>query len=152
MTNNFPFPSGEKNASPIDFFDNVFTNHNESVKVNCCHLIGNTYTIEVATCGLGSSCAGSCSGLGASLCPSGDCGGDCAIPFETTNKIEARQLSLATLPATAFKWCSAQCNVWGYKGCCYHPDCREKSESHKKACRFFINYLTGVVIYSAAVS
>ena len=32
------------------------------------------------------------------------------------------------------------------KGYCYHPDCREKSESHKKACRFFINYLTGVVI------
>ena len=41
-------------------------------------------TSEVATCGQGASCAGQCSALGASLCPSGHCTydpGTCDIGF-----------------------------------------------------------------------
>ena len=132
--------SGNTNTTSIDFFDNVFTFLNESVKVNCCH---QNDTLELATCGLGASCAGSCSAVGASLCPSGNCTGGCEMPFEqeTNETTTGRQLA-ATQPSWKFKWCSAQCNVWKHKGCCYNPVCRDKSKSHKKACRWF-NYLTG---------
>ena len=149
--------SGNTNTTSIDFFDNVFTFLNDSVTVNCCH---QNNTIELASCGLGASCAGSCSALGASLCPSGNCTGDCEMPFEeqetnddtaqmpfeeTSDAATRRLRSYATQPATKFKWCSARCNVWRKKGCCYNPVCREKSKSHKRACRWF-NYLTGGII------
>ena len=131
---------GNTNASSVDFFDNVFTFLNESVTVNCCHL---NNTLELATCGLGASCAGTCSALGATLCPSGDCTGDCEIPFEQENEDDKeRKLSTATKPSSAFKWCSSGCNVWRNKGCCYNPVCRKRSASHRRACRWF-NYLTG---------
>ena len=132
---------GNTNASSVDFFDNVFTFLNEPVTVNCCH---QNDTLELATCGLGASCAGSCSAVGASLCPSGNCTGDCAMPFDLheTNETTSSRRSYATKPASKFKWCSARCNVWKHKGCCYNPVCREKSKSHKKACGWF-NYLTG---------
>ena len=138
-----PLTSGNTNASAVDFFDNVFTFFNESVTVNCCH---SNNTIELATCGLGASCAGSCSALGASLCPSGNCTGDCEMPFEQeTNKTEPRRgWSLATLPSSAFRWCSRRCNVWRHKGCCYHPTCRRR---RSRACRW-MNYLTGGIIFS----
>ena len=134
------FSIGSTNASSVDFFDNVFTFLNESVTVNCCHL---NNTLELATCGLGASCAGTCSALGATLCPSGDCTGDCEIPFEQENEDDKeRKLSTATKPSSAFKWCSSGCNVWRNKGCCYNPVCRKRSASHRRACRWF-NYLTG---------
>ena len=137
--------SGNTNASSIDFFDNVFTFFNESVIVNCCRPDN---TVELATCGLGASCAGSCSALGASLCPSGNCSGDCEISFEQeTNQIESRRWSAATLPSSAFQWCSRRCNVWRHKGCCYHPACRQR---RSRACRW-MNYLTGVTISSTAL-
>ena len=128
--------SGNTNVSTVDFYDTVFTFVNKSVKVNCCHPDN---TIELATCGLGASCAGSCSALGASLCPSGNCTGDCEMPFEETNQ---RGRSLATQPSSAFAWCSARCDVWRHKGCCYHPTCRSRRSN---ACRW-MNYLTGIII------
>ena len=87
--------SGNTNSTSVDFFDNVLTFVNQSVTVNCCH---QKNTIELATCGLGASCAGSCSALGASLSPSGNCTGDCEVPFEEgTDETEAqRGRSLAT--------------------------------------------------------
>ena len=107
--------------------------------VNCCHL---NNTVELATCGLGGSCAGSCSALGASLCPSGNCTGDCEMPFEQeaeSSQIDSRQWSAATKPSRAFAWCSSRCNVWSHKGCCYNPICRRR---RPRPCRWF-NYLTG---------
>ena len=120
------------------------TNHKKNVTVYCCHT---NNTIELATCGLGVSCAGNCSALGATLCPSGNCTGDCAYSFEeeeTINTEAESGLSVATQPSWAFKWCSARCNVWKTKGCCYNPVCRDKTSAHKKRCSWF-NYLTGNV-------
>ena len=78
--------------------------------------------------------------MGASLCPSGNCSGNCEMPFEQeTNKIGSRGWSTATLPSSAFAWCSSRCNVWRHKGCCYHPTCRQR---RSRACRW-MNYLTG---------
>ena len=136
------FSAENTNATSIDFFDNVFTFLNESVTVNCCR---SDNTVELATCGLGVSCAGNCSALGASLCPTGNCTGGCDMPFEQqeTYEIESRsRISASTQPSTAFKWCTPKCNVWQRKGCCYNPVCRKRSVSHKRACRWF-NYLTG---------
>ena len=127
--------SGNTNNTSIDFFENAFTFLNESVTVNCCHL---NDTIEFATCGLGASCAGKCSALGASLCPSGNCSGQCEIPFEPETR-ETR--SVSTKPSSAFAWCSARCNVWRHPGCCYNPVCRRK---RKRACRW-MNFLTGAL-------
>ena len=123
--------------------------------VNCCR---SDNTIELATCGLGASCAGSCSALEASLCPSGNCTGDCEMPFEqetnqtetrrgwsaatqpSSNQIEARGYVAATKPSWAFSWCPrAGCPVWRNKGCCYHPTCRDR---RSRACSW-LNYLTG---------
>ena len=65
--------------------------------VNCCHL---NNTIELAACGDGVSCAGSCSALGASLCPSGNCTGDCEIPFgQEDGEIQTRKESSAPTKA-----------------------------------------------------
>ena len=130
------------NATSIDFFDQVFTNHKKNVTVYCCHT---NNTIELATCGLGVSCAGNCSALGATLCPSGNCTGDCAYSFEQEETTEAESgSSVATKPSSAFKWCSHHCDVWTTKGCCYNPVCRDKTSAHKKRCSWF-NYLTGNV-------
>ena len=134
--------SGNTNTTSIDFFDNVFTFLNESVTVNCCH---QNDTLELATCGLGASCAGSCSAVGASLCPSGDCTGDCQMPFVqdiAENRAQSRGISVATIDPSKIKWCTNKCNVWNNKVCCYHPVCRNKSQSHKSRCSWF-NYLTG---------
>ena len=131
--------SGNTNATSIDFFENVFTFLNESVSITCCHP---NNTIKLASCGLGASCAGKCSAFGALLCPSGNCSGDCEMPFEqeTGGGIEARSWTAATLPSKAFKWCSARCNVWKHQGCCYNPVCNKK---RRRACRW-MNYLSGI--------
>ena len=118
--------------------------------VYCCH---SNNTVELATCGLGASCAGSCSALGAFLCPSGNCSGDCEISFEhetnqieisleqETNQIEVIQdYAAATKPSWAYNWCPrAGCPVWRNKGCCFLPTCRNK---RSRACSW-MNYLTG---------
>ena len=132
--------TGDTNSSSIDFFDNVFTFFNESVTVTCCH---ENNRVELATCGLGASCAGTCSALGAYLCPSGNCSGDCGIPFgEETAEVDSRRSSAVTKPSTAFNWCSASCNVWRHKGCCYNPTCSKK---RWRACRW-ANYLIGIML------
>ena len=105
--------------------------------MNCCH---QNNTVELATCGLGASCAGTCSAHGATLCPSGDCAGDCEIPFDQEpGQTASQRRTLATQPAVAFKWCSPQCNVWKHKGCCYNPACNRR---RSRACRW-MNFLTG---------
>ena len=139
--------SGNTNTGSIDFFDNVFTFLDESVTVNCCHT---NNTIQLATCGLGISCAGSCSALGASLCPSGNCTGDCDIPLELeADQINTRKdISLATRPSNAFRWCSPKCHVRRHKGCCYNPLCSRK---RKKGCER-MKYLTGTSSESFIIS
>ena len=132
--------SGNTNSTTVDFFDNVFTFVNQSVTVYCCRS-DNTIEPIVATCGLGASCAGSCSDLGASLCPSGNCAGDCEMPFEEETTSRRPRWSAATLPSSAVKWCSARCNVWRHKECCLHPTCRRR---RSRACGW-MNYLTGVI-------
>ena len=129
--------SGNTNASTIDFFEDVFTFTNKSVTVNCCHL---NNTVELATCGLGASCAGSCSALGGSLCPSGNCSGDCRISFETNQAGTLR--STATRPSSDFRWCYPRCNVWKHRGCCYNPLCR--GGKREEVCWRW-NYLTGIL-------
>ena len=73
--------------------------------------------------------------------------GDCEMSFEQeeTNQTETHRRSYATQPSWKFKWCSARCNVWKHKGCCYNPVCRER---RSRACRW-LNYLTGWLISSA---
>ena len=54
-------------------------------------------TPEVATCGQGASCAGQCSALKASLCPSGNCTDDprtCEISFKTEATEDQRRSQL----------------------------------------------------------
>ena len=135
--------SGNNNKSSINFFDNVFTFHNESVTVNCCH---ENNTLELAACGLGASCAGACSALGAVLCPSGNCSGSCEMPFEEeeeTKEATSRGFSSgATKPSKAYRWCSPRCNVWKTKGCCYNPNCKKK---RSKECRW-IDFITGNIV------
>ena len=128
---------GNTNSTSIEFFEDVFTVFNESVTVSCCHP---NNTVRLATCGLGASCAGGCSALGAKLCPSGDCTGDCGLPFEEeATRVEQRRWFGATEPSIAFGWCSPRCNVRRRKGCCYNPVCRRK---RRKACQWF-NFLAG---------
>ena len=137
------FSAGNTNATSIEFFDNVFTFFNESVTVNCCH---SNNTLELATCGLGASCSGNCSALGAFLCPSGDCTGECEIPFEqetADNRAQRNRISVANIDQRKIKWCTNKCNVWNNKVCCYHELCRNKSKSHKKRCSWYDRYLTG---------
>ena len=111
------------NESAINFFENIFTFSNESVTVHCCHP---NNTIELATCGLGTSCLGSCSLLGAQLCPSGDCSGDCQLPVDQgmdQNRTQTRSSALAN----AVQWCTRpmyQCDVCKHRSCCYNPVCR----------------------------
>ena len=135
--------SGNSSVSSIDFFDNVFTFHNESVIVNCCH---ENNTLELAACGLGASCEGTCSALGAVLCPSGNCSGSCEMPFEeeeeTKEAISRGFSSGATKPSKAYRWCSPRCNVWKTKGCCYNPICKRK---RSKECRW-IDFITGNIV------
>ena len=69
---------GKSNASSIDFFEHTVSFSNHSIDVYCCHADNR---IELAKCGQGWSCAGSCLALGALLCPSGDCSGDCRLHF-----------------------------------------------------------------------
>ena len=134
-------------APSVDFFDNAFTYSNHTSKVTCC-LQDNTF--EVVTCGQGASCAGQCSALGASLCPSGECTDDprtCDLEFRSENaEDEQGGGSTATYSGSDLDWCTNakhQCRVRTYKDCCYNPKCLEW-KGRREACSW-LNYLTGNV-------
>ena len=140
----------------MDFFDNAFTFSNHTSNVTCCHPDN---TLEVATCGQGASCAGQCSALGASLCPSGKCTDDprtCDLEFRGENAEEEESGgSTATLSGTDLDWCTNakhQCRVRTYKDCCYNPKCL-KWNGRREACAW-LNYLTGMsfITYFSASS
>ena len=108
--------------SSVDFFDNAFTFSNESVTVHCCHP---NNTIELSTCGLGTSCLGSCSLLGAQLCPSGDCSGDCQLPVDQgmdQNGTQTRS-SLASNYNCVY---TKRCDVCKHRVCCANPVCKAR--------------------------
>ena len=127
----------------MDFFDSAFTYSNNVSNVTCCHPDN---TPEVLTCGQGASCAGQCSAIGASLCPSGNCTDDprtCDLEFndEIAEGEESRK-SAATLSGTDLAWCTSDgCRVRKHKGCCYNPNCL-RWKGRKAACKW-LNYLTG---------
>ena len=128
-------------ASSVDFFDNSFTNSKNRSNVTCCHPDN---TFEVATCGQGASCAGACSALDASLCPSGTCTDDpgtCEIDFRS----EQSGGSTATLSGSDLKWCiSDRCRVRIHPECCYNPNClTEEWTGRAEACGW-LDYLTGM--------
>ena len=128
----------------VNFFDLAFTFSNQPSNVPCC-LPNNT--VEMATCGKGSSCAGQCSALGASLCPSGNCTGDpktCLFDFDDLTGDRRRQSSPATWSLSDLKYCTNnehRCRVRTHKECCYNPNCL-KRKGRKKACRH-LDWLTG---------
>ena len=104
----------------------------------------NLNTFEVATCGQGASCAGQCSALGASLCPSENCTDDprtCEIDFNHVED-QRRRGSTATLSGSDLKWCTGNgCRVRVHPACCYNPNCL-RWRGRKAAC-VWLNYLTG---------
>ena len=132
-------------------------------KVTCCHPDNPP---EEVTCGRGASCAGQCSALGASLCPSGKCTDDpitCDLEFPSKDDVEEEiggsiatispldldveeesVGSIETLSPLDLAWCdnaNHQCRVRKHKECCYNPKCL-KWNGRKEACSW-LNYLTG---------
>ena len=136
------------NTFSVNFFDHAFTFLNQSSNVNCC-LPNNT--IEVATCGKGASCAGQCSALGASLCPSGICTSDpktCQLDFDTNlaegRKRENSNNSVATLSGSDLKYCTNnqhRCRVRDHEECCFNPNCLTWT-GRKEKCKD-LAYMTG---------
>ena len=128
----------------MDFFDNAFTYSNRSSNVTCCHPDKPSL---IATCGQGASCAGACSALDASLCPSEDCTDypeTCEIKFrsEDTENGQSRG-STVTLSSSDLKWCIGDgCKVIINPDCCYNPNCLEKP-GRAEACDW-LDYLTGM--------
>jgi len=112
---------GMMNVTEIPFFDYAFTYFDEPVTVTCCH---QNNTMELATCGMGTSCEGSCSAIKASLCPSGDCA-DCA--GLETNQTEDRFTAVTSLSSWHVKHCPGiACRVCTRNPiCCLDPDCRK---------------------------
>ena len=123
----------------MDFIDTVLTSSSHLSNVTCC-LPDKTST--VATCGQGASCAGQCSALEASLCPSGNCTDDprtCDISFNTNANEDQRrsQLGIAstrdnhqhsdvTLSGSDLNWCTGttpKCKVRKNPECCLNPNC-----------------------------
>ena len=96
-------------------------------------------TFEVATCGQGASCAGQCSALGASLCPSGECSDDpetCEISYTS-------EQSTAALSGSDLSWCTGDgCRVRVHPECCYNPNCLTENK-RADACDW-LKYLTGM--------
>ena len=134
---------GNTTTASVDFFDNAFTFANNVSNVTCCHPDN---SFEVATCGQGASCAGKCSAIGASLCPSGNCTDDpatCDLEFnDETSEDQGRKRSSATLSGTDLAWCTSDgCRVRKHKGCCYNPNCL-RWRGRRRACKW-LNYLTG---------
>ena len=124
----------------MDFFDNSFSFASNDITVVCC-LLDNTP--KTVTCGKGLSCAGKCSALGASLCPSGRCTDDqktCQLDFDG----EDTGTSIATLASSDLKYCTNSeynCIVRKHSACCYNRNCL-KRPGRKEACKD-LDYLTG---------
>ena len=134
--------------SSVGFFDNVFTSSASSSNVTCCHPDN---TFEEATCGRGASCAGQCSALGASLCPSGICTDDpktCELDIDNG------------YTGSALDWCTNskhQCRVRRHSECCYNPKCL-RWPGRTKACAWLstlsgknINSTSGALVRSGTV-
>ena len=122
-----------------DFFENTISNVNTSVRITCCHT---NSTSELTTCGLGESCEGKCSAVGAFLCPSGMCTGDrkdCSYNFVEPSVEPSGSLCVACLPSSAFKQCHPRCPVVLHQECCFHPLCYKKKP---QKCAF-MSFLTG---------
>ena len=101
-------------------------------------------TFEVATCGQGASCAGQCSALGASLCPSENCTDDPGTCEIDLNHVEdqGKERATPTVSGSDLKWCTGDgCRVRVHPDCCYNPNCL-KWKGRKDACTW-LGYLTG---------
>ena len=118
----------------MDFFDNAFTNSKNRSTVTCCHPDNPSL---MATCGQGASCAGACSALGASLCPSGKCTDDPGTCEQG--------LSTATLSGSDLKWCTGdRCRVRIHPECCYNPNCLTEEWPERADICGWLDYLTGM--------
>ena len=130
------------NTFSVDFFDHAFTFSNRSSNVTCC-LADNSF--KVATCGKGASCAGQCSALGASLCPSGNCTSDpktCQFDFDKISTDDRqRGRSDVTGSSSSLRSCFPRCKVVEDESCCFHKKCFEK---RPKLCNW-ANFTTGKI-------
>ena len=130
------------NTFSVDFFDHAFTFSNRSSNVTCC-LADNSF--KVATCGKGASCAGQCSALGASLCPSGNCTSDpktCQFDFDKISSDDRqRGRSDVTGSSSSLRSCFPRCKVVEDESCCFHKKCFEK---RPKLCNW-ANFTTGEI-------
>ena len=141
----------------MDFIDTALTSSSHLSKVTCCLP---DKTSEVATCGQGASCAGQCSALGASLCPSGNCTDDprtCEISFKTEATEDQRRSQLGfaqarnnhehsdvTLSGSDLKYCTNskhRCRVRAHPECCLYSNCLNW-RGRRKACKH-LDYFTG---------
>ena len=127
----------------MDFFENAVTFWNNTSNVTCCHPDNTSTNV---TCGQGASCAGQCSALGASLCPSGNCTDDprtCDLEFnDNSTVVQGSGGSTSTWTGTDLKWCTSDgCRVRVNPVCCYNPTCLTWN-GRKEACDW-LNYLTG---------
>ena len=124
-------PSGN-----LALFENSFTFNNETIEVVCCLVDSTTTTVS---CGLGVSCAGGCTAVGGTLCPSGKCTGlieDCEPGLEVDEEPQAR--SLASLPSWKTNRCVKNgCNVRFDKICCFSETCHKR---RKRLCQWMSNY------------
>ena len=129
-----------------DFFDYAFTFSNRSTDVTCCLP---DHSFKLATCGKGASCAGQCSALGASLCPSGNCTSDpktCQFEFgQISPEDRLREQSDATELSSDLSYClstTPKCQVRQDPSCCFHVECYN---IRPKLCNW-TNYLTGMTL------
>ena len=137
----------------MDFIDTALTSSSHLSKVTCC-LPDKTST--VATCGQGASCAGQCSALEGSFCPSGNCTEDprtCDISFNinaTNNQTQDNdQQSDVTVSGSDLNWCTGttpKCKVRKNPECCLNPNCLT-TEWRREACEH-IDYFTGNYVFN----
>ena len=142
----------------MDFIDTALTSSSHLSNVTCCLP---DKTSKVATCGQGASCAGQCSALEASFCPSGHCTDDprtCDIGFNSDNTDDphrnqlgvaqtrsSHQHSDVTLKGSDLKYCKNsehRCRVRKHPECCLNPNCLEGKPKKQKACEH-LDYFTG---------
>ena len=126
------------NTTSVEFFESAFTFANETSNVTCCH--PNNLTTAMVTCGLGASCAGQCSAIGATLCPSEVCtkkSSDCELNMDVWS--QSSQRSTPTRSSSAFRWCYPRCDVNTHPSCCYNPECYSR---HTKVCQWK-SFMTG---------
>ena len=121
----------------MDFYDTSFSLANHTTNTSCCTSDNQLLSIS---CGRGLSCAGQCSALQATLCPTNNCTGD---PRDCQpNMVEEgreRGVAPANLPSWVFSWCTSNCRwVSYYPACCYNPKCLKKKA---RVCKRLKNYL-----------